>query len=251
MESSRSFVVSVGRASQYVERRRILRCHRPISRSNRPRNGRLSTHGKCQILAVRRSGDDDSDRKRRVNSTKRKIHKRLPHSLILRLRVSDTQCLCHPFASMKKRFHIPPSYTFVSEYGNAATVLSLAPFVSSCSSPLHRVGGLRPFYQQQKFLLNASTRCSSPSSDTATIHSTDDALFETPPSTNSSLDETRSRTNPFENQVCQSISSVRPIVDLLVVLGQTIITRSKSFHSRQIKSIEVRRGNQSETSPDR
>ena len=158
---------------------------------------------------------------------------------------------CHPFVSMKKRFHIPPSYTFVSEYGNAATVLSLAPFVSSCSSPLDHVGGLRPFYQQQKFLLNASTRCSSPSSDTATIHSTDDALFETPPSTNSSLGETSSGTNPFENQVWQSISSIWSIVDLLVVLGQAIITCSKSFHSRQIKSIEVRHGNQSETSADR
>ena len=171
-------------------------------------------------------------------------------SSLLRLSGNDSDysnalsILCRPLASMKsltKRFHIPPSYTFASEYGHSATVISLAPFVSSCSSPLNCVGGLRPHYQQQKFLLSSPTRYSSPSPDSATIHGNEDDPFETPPSTNSSLNE-RSRKNPFEilsssssaagdNQVCQFVQSVSTDHARLS-LGQAIVTCSKSFHRR-------------------
>ncbi len=97
--------------------------------------------------------------------------------------------------SIKKTFHIPPSYTFTAGCSNPATVISLAPFVSSCSSPLNYVGGLRPYYQQRKFLSTSNT--SSSSFPTVAIHTTDDDHFETPPSTNNSSDDSLNM-NPFE-----------------------------------------------------
>ncbi|CAF0828373.1 unnamed protein product [Rotaria sordida] len=115
---------------------------------------------------------------------------------------------------IKKNFHIPPSYTFISNCSNPATVISLASFVSSCSSPLNHVGGLRPSYQQRKFLStsNASTTSSSSSSSAfsiAAIHITDDGNFETPPSTNNSSNDCFEM-NPFENlsktQTSQSLN---------------------------------------------
>lgn len=96
---------------------------------------------------------------------------------------------------MKKTFHIPPSYTFTAGCSNPMTVISLAPFVSSCSSPLNYVGGLRPYYQQRRF--QSISNRSSPSPSIAAIHNTDDESFETPPSTNSRLED-MSSTNPFE-----------------------------------------------------
>ena len=101
--------------------------------------------------------------------------------------------------SFKKAFHIPPSYAFTAGCSNPTTVVSLAPFVSSCASPLNYVGGLRPYYQQRKFLItpNPPSRSSSPSLSTVGIHSTDDDQYETPPSSVDSGDEA-SEMNPFE-----------------------------------------------------
>lgn len=102
--------------------------------------------------------------------------------------------------SMKKTFHIPPSYVFTAGCSNPATVISLAPFVSSCSSPLNYVGGLRPFYQQQKFRApsDASTRSSSSLSlATIGVHSTDDDPYATAPSSPESDDDSITG-NPFE-----------------------------------------------------
>ncbi|CAF1644645.1 unnamed protein product, partial [Adineta ricciae] len=101
--------------------------------------------------------------------------------------------------SFKKTFHIPPSYAFTAGCSNPTTVISLAPFVSSCASPLNYVGGLRPYYQQRKFLItpNPPSRSSSPAVSTVGIHSTDDDQYETPPSSVDSGDET-SEMNPFE-----------------------------------------------------
>lgn len=100
--------------------------------------------------------------------------------------------------SIKKTFHIPPSYTFTAGCSDPATVISLAPFVSSCSSPMNYVGGLRPYYQQRKYLStsNTSTCSSSVSLSTVAIHSTDDEKFETPPSTSDTSDDS-SKINPF------------------------------------------------------
>jgi hypothetical protein len=115
--------------------------------------------------------------------------------------------------SIKKTFHIPPSYTFTAGCSNPATVISLAPFVSSCSSPINYVGGLRPYYQQCKFLSTSSPSSSSSSSlSTAAIHSTDDDTFETPPSTSNNLDDSLQK-NPFEilsnGQISSSLNKVR------------------------------------------
>jgi hypothetical protein len=104
--------------------------------------------------------------------------------------------------SIKKTFHIPPSYTFTAGCSNPSTVISLAPFVSSCSSPLNYVGGLRPYYQQRKFLSTSNTSSSSSSSSSSplsivAIHRTDNDKFETPPSTNDSSDDSI-EINPFE-----------------------------------------------------
>jgi hypothetical protein len=113
--------------------------------------------------------------------------------------------------SIKKTFHIPPSYTFTAGCSNPATVISLAPFVSSFSSPLNSVGGLRPYYQQRKFI-STSTTSTPPSSSSSLsaveIHSTDDEKFETPPSTNSSNDE-NFQINPFEKLSPQKLNKVR------------------------------------------
>ena len=100
--------------------------------------------------------------------------------------------------SMKKTFHIPPSYTFTAGCSNPMTVISLAPFVSSCSSPLNYVGGLRPYYQQRRF--QSISNRPSPSPSLVEIHNTDDENFETPPSTNSRFDD-RLQMNPFEKLV--------------------------------------------------
>jgi hypothetical protein len=117
--------------------------------------------------------------------------------------------------SIKKTFHIPPSYTFAAGCSNPATVISLAPFVSCCSSPLNYVGGLRPYYQQRKFFstLNTSNHSSSSSSlSTVAIHSTDNDKFETPPSTNNSIDDSF-QMNPFEKltkeQTSQTLNKVQ------------------------------------------
>jgi hypothetical protein len=116
--------------------------------------------------------------------------------------------------SIKKTFHIPPSYTFTAGCSNPATVISLAPFVSSCSSPLNYVGGLRPYYQQRKFLStsNTSTLSSSSSLSTVAIHSTDDDNYQTPPSSSGSSDDS-SKMNPFEilskEHISQSLNQVR------------------------------------------
>jgi len=112
--------------------------------------------------------------------------------------------------SIKKTFHIPPSYTFTAGCSNPATVISLAPFVSSCSSPLNYVGGLRPYYQQCKFL--STSNISTPSLSTVAIHSTDNDKFETPPSTNNSIDDSF-QMNPFEKltkeQTSQTLNKVQ------------------------------------------
>lgn len=100
--------------------------------------------------------------------------------------------------SLKKSFYIPPSYTFPSSYSNPATVISLASFVSTCSSPLNYLGGLRPYYQQQKCLTPSSSSSTSVSTATVPIHSTEEDIFETPPSSAEPIDEDRSRINPFE-----------------------------------------------------
>jgi hypothetical protein len=106
--------------------------------------------------------------------------------------------------SKKKTFEIPPSYTFTSGCSNPATVMSLAPFVSSCSSPLNCVGGLRPYYQQRKFL-STSTTLTSPLA-TVAIHMTDDDdEFETPPSTNNNNDDLI-KINPLEKLSNEKIS---------------------------------------------
>ena len=116
--------------------------------------------------------------------------------------------------TMRKTFYIPPSYTFTSDLSNSATALSLAPFVSSCSSPQHYVGALRPYYQQRK-AHSASTASSSrtlSSLSTAVIHRADDDAFATPPSTTSSSDPFATK-NPFEmlcdEHVLSSIDKVR------------------------------------------
>jgi len=112
--------------------------------------------------------------------------------------------------SIKKTFHIPPSYTFTAGCSNPATVISLAPFVSSCSSPLNYVGGLRPYYQQCKFL--STSNIPAPSLSTVAIHSTDDDAYQTPPSSNDSSDGS-SKMNPFEilskEHTSQSLKQVR------------------------------------------
>jgi hypothetical protein len=97
--------------------------------------------------------------------------------------------------AVKKSFHIPPSYTFTAGCSNPTTVISLAPFVSSCSSPLNYVGNLRPYYQQRKFPQTSSHSI-------VAIHSTDDEDFVTPPSTDKNMDDT-SKKNPFEQLVKQ------------------------------------------------
>ena len=102
--------------------------------------------------------------------------------------------------SIKKTFHIPPSYTFTAGCSNPTTVISLAPFVASCSSPLNYVGNLRPYYQQRKFPQISSDSI-------AAIHNTDEENFETPPSTNKNLDDT-SKTNPFEQLAKQQTSQI-------------------------------------------
>ncbi len=103
--------------------------------------------------------------------------------------------------SMKKTFHIPPSYTFTAGCSNPATVISLAPFASSCSSPLNYVGSLRSYYQQHKFLQPSTSSLS-----IVAIHSTDEN-FETPPTTNKSTDETREM-NPFEKLAKQQTPQI-------------------------------------------
>ena len=108
--------------------------------------------------------------------------------------------------SIKKAFHIPPSYSFTAGCSNPSTVISLAPFVSSCSSPLNYVGGLRPYYQQYKFL-STTNRSSSSSLSTVAIHSTDDENFETPPSSNNSPDKTF-QNNPFEQLAHEQTSQI-------------------------------------------
>ncbi|CAF1291311.1 unnamed protein product [Adineta steineri] len=104
--------------------------------------------------------------------------------------------------SIKKTFHIPPSYTFTAGCSNPATVRSIAPFVSSCSSSLNYVGGLRPYYEQRKFLSKANTSGLSSSSSITSlsnvdIHTTDDDKYVTPPSSTDSSDQSSS-INPFE-----------------------------------------------------
>ncbi|CAF1376338.1 unnamed protein product [Adineta ricciae] len=132
--------------------------------------------------------------------------------------------------SFKKTFHIPPSYAFTAGCSNPTTVVSLAPFVSSCASPLNYVGGLRPYYQQRKFLItpNLPSRSSSPSPSTVGIHSTDDDQYETPPSSVDSGDEA-SETNPFEvlakkENINQTKSSSKPSSDR----SRTTTIKSKS-----------------------
>ena len=83
--------------------------------------------------------------------------------------------------SRKTTFYIPPSYTFTVGCSNPSTVISLAPLVSSCSSSLNFVGGLRPYYQQRKFFLTSkdfSLSSSTSSHLTVTIHRTDEEIFE-------------------------------------------------------------------------
>lgn len=111
---------------------------------------------------------------------------------------------------MKKTFHIPPSYTFTAGCSNPRTVISLAPFVSSCSSPLNYVGGLRPYYQQCRY--QSKSNRSSPSPSIVAIHNTDEEHFETPPSTNSYLDNTMN-INPFERLAKQSAEPMIEKVD--------------------------------------
>ena len=116
--------------------------------------------------------------------------------------------------AMRKNFYIPPSYTLASKHSNSGTVLSLAPFVSLCSSPLNHVGVLRPYYQQRKVqsTSTASTSRSSSSLSTAILHRADDNAFATPPSTASSSDQFIT-SNPFElpcdKHVLSSIDKVR------------------------------------------
>lgn len=99
---------------------------------------------------------------------------------------------------MKKSFHIPPSYSFSSTCSDPRPMMSLTSFVSTCSSPLAYLGGLRPYYQQQKSASpSASSLSTSNSLSIVPIHCTDNEIFETPPSTNSSIDDL-SITNPFE-----------------------------------------------------
>jgi hypothetical protein len=112
--------------------------------------------------------------------------------------------------SIKKTFEIPPSYTFTSGCSNPATVMSLAPFVSSCSSPLNYVGGLRPYYQQRKFLSTSNT-LTLPLA-TVAIHMTDEDEFETPPSTNNNINDSI-KINPLEKlsneKISQSLNKVQ------------------------------------------
>ena len=108
---------------------------------------------------------------------------------------------------MKKAFHIPPSYTFTAGCSNPTTVISLAPFVSTCSSPLNYAGGLRPYYQQCRF-----QNRSSPSPSIVAIHNTDEEHFQTPPSTNSNRDDAMN-INPFEKLAKQSAEKITDKVD--------------------------------------
>jgi hypothetical protein len=112
--------------------------------------------------------------------------------------------------SIKKTFYIPPSYTFTDGCSNPSTVTSLAPYVSSCSSAFNYVGGLRPYYQQRKYISTSSTSTPSTSSSLSPveIHSSDDENFETPPSTSNSIDDSF-QMNPFESLSTQTLNKVR------------------------------------------
>lgn len=92
-----------------------------------------------------------------------------------------------PMKSIKKSFYIPPSYTFTIGCSNPSGIVSVAPFVSSCSSPLNYVRGFRANYRQRK----------SQSISTVAIHDFDDESYKTAPSTFED-EENFSRQNPFE-----------------------------------------------------
>jgi hypothetical protein len=57
---------------------------------------------------------------------------------------------------IKRAFYIPQAYTFESGYRNPGIVVSLAPVISSSKY----VGGLRPYYQQEKFFLTSTASLS-------------------------------------------------------------------------------------------
>jgi len=99
---------------------------------------------------------------------------------------------------MKRKFRIPPSYTFIVGSSNPSRIVSLAPFVSSCSSPL----------SQQRDFRSTSTNSSSSSSGSSCLDSdVDDEIYQTPPSSADSGIESFDM-NPFEKLARQQNQQV-------------------------------------------
>lgn len=100
---------------------------------------------------------------------------------------------------MKRKFHFPSSYSFISGCSHPATLTSLRSYVSTCSSPTRYNVDLRSHYQQQiRFSTPIGSTASSSCSHTPNTNDrTDNSNFKTPPSTNNNIDS-YSEKNPFE-----------------------------------------------------
>lgn len=106
---------------------------------------------------------------------------------------------------MKKKFRIPPSYTFTVGCSNPSRIVSLAPFVSPCSSPLnqHRVF--------RSTSANLSSSLSSSFESDIDDDEDEDEIYHTPPSSvDSGVDSYEM--NPFEKLAKQQCLQVKFLI---------------------------------------